>query len=192
VQHYPDLFEFIFVGCEGVDLNIPASLGYKILCAPRSKLYARHTGIVNSKGDIIVSVDCDCFYPPNWLNLVLQPFHDADVVGVSTTTWQGNWEYFVSLLKLAEYSNRMSGRGSAFLKAAYFRTGGFNLGINQRDIKTLLYEEEVNFKQRLERVGRVVLVDAPMIHLGGTARRGLHVYPRGKSAYAQTSSRSLI
>jgi cellulose synthase/poly-beta-1,6-N-acetylglucosamine synthase-like glycosyltransferase len=184
VYKYPELFEFIFIGCEGVNLNIPKVYGYRILCAPRGKLNARHAGIQASQGDIIVSADCDCFYPPNWLNLILKPFNDSSVVGVSATTWQGLLEYGVALLKLVEYSDRMSGRGSAFLKRAYYETGGFNLDIDQRDIMTLLYEEEVYFKKRLEQVGKVVLVDAPMIHLGGTAKRGLRGYPRGKSSYA--------
>jgi cellulose synthase/poly-beta-1,6-N-acetylglucosamine synthase-like glycosyltransferase len=184
VQHYPKLFEFIFVGCEGVNLNIPAELGYRILCAPRGKLNARHVGIMNANGDIIVSVDCDSYYPPNWLNLVLQPFHDDDVVGVTTTTWQGELENFVSILKLITYANRMSGRGSAFLKRAYIEIGGFDLDIDQLNLTALVNEEEFFFRQRLERVGKVVLVDAPVIHLGGkTVGRGLRTYPRGKHSY---------
>jgi hypothetical protein len=72
----------------------------------------------------------------------------------------------------------MSGRGSTFLRHAYFKTGGFRLNINQRNVRELLLEEEVAFKKRLERVGRVVLVNAPVIHLGGTAKRGLRAYYR--------------
>lgn len=41
------------------------------------------------------------------------------------------------------------------------------------DIRVLLAEEEFGFKSKLERLGRVVLVNAPVIHLGGTAKRGL-------------------
>ena len=129
VQRYPELFEFIFVGCEGVDLDIPAKYGYRILCAPRGKLYARHTGIMNAQGEIIVAVDCDSFYPPNWLNLMLKPFHDPNVVGVTSTTWQGGLEPLIALPKLVEYSDRMSGRGSAFLKDAYIKTDVFKLNI---------------------------------------------------------------
>jgi glycosyltransferase involved in cell wall biosynthesis len=188
VQKYPELFEFIFVGCEGVNVDIPSKYGYSIYCAPRGKLNARHIGIMNSHNDIIVSVDCDCYYPPNWLNLMLRPFYDGSVVGTTSTTWQGQWEHLTALLKLAEYSNRMSGRGSAFLKDAYFASGSFNFNIDQRDIRALLMEEEVEFRKRLERIGKVVLVDAPVIHLGGRAKRGLRGYPRGKSSYAYVSS----
>jgi cellulose synthase/poly-beta-1,6-N-acetylglucosamine synthase-like glycosyltransferase len=192
VQEFPELFDFTFVGCEGANLNIPTNYGYRVLCAPRGKLNARHVGIMNAHGDLIVSVDCDSYYPPNWLNLMLKPFNDRSVVGTSSTTWQERWEYLTALLKLGEYSNRMSGRGSAFLKSAYIATGGFNLNIDQRDILTLLMEEEVGFKKRLERVGKVVLVDAPVIHLGGTSKRGLRGYPRGKGSYATVAKPASI
>jgi glycosyltransferase involved in cell wall biosynthesis len=179
VQKYPELFEFIFVGCEGVDLSIPAKLGYRVLCAPRGKLRARHLGICSARGEVVVAVDCDTYYPPNWLNLMLRPYRSRDVVGTTTTTWQGGLELFTALLKQLEYSQRMSGRGSTFLRQAYFAVGGFNLDADRvwletRDIRLLLYEEEVNFKSRLERLGRVVLVNAPVIHLAKTgAGRGL-------------------
>jgi hypothetical protein len=125
VQRYPEVFDFIFVGCEGVNLQIPAKLGYRILCAPQGKLTARHLGNLAAEGDIIVAVDTDSIYPPNWLN------------------------------------------------------------INQRSLEAMMAEEEVGFKKKLERLGKVVLVDAPVIHLGeGAEKRGLHTYPRGKRVYA--------
>jgi len=178
VKYYPELFEFIFVGCEGVDLRIPFNYGFKILCTPRGKLRARHIGICSAAGDIIVAVDADSYYPPNWLNLMLRPFHDSDVIATTSTTWQGPLEMFVALPKLLIFNNKMSGRGSAFYKWAYFAVGGFDLNADERyletrDINILIAEEEINFKRKLEKIGKVVLVDAPVVHLGVKPGRGL-------------------
>jgi hypothetical protein len=38
----------------------------------------------------------------------------------------------------------------------------------------LLVQEEVGFKERLEKMGRVVYVNAPVIHTGSPSGRGLH------------------
>jgi glycosyltransferase involved in cell wall biosynthesis len=181
-EAYPELFDYVFVGCEGVDLSIPEKYGYRILCAPRGKLRARHLGIQHSAGDIIVAADSDSYYGPNWLNLVLQPFHDPGVVGVAAPTWQGVLEPLVHGLSALYYSSRLSGRGSAFLKEAYYRVGGFNLAVDDLydetgDTSVLVLEEEVSFAERLRRIGRVVYVDAPVLHLGWTHGRGLYSHP---------------
>jgi cellulose synthase/poly-beta-1,6-N-acetylglucosamine synthase-like glycosyltransferase len=161
---YPHLFDYIFVGCEGVDLSIPEKYGYRILCAPKGKLKARHLGIQHSAGEIIVAVDSDSYYGPNWLNLVLQPFHDPGVVGVAAPTWQGVLEPVAHGFSALFYSSKLSGRGSAFLKEAYYRAGGFNLAVDDLyeesgDTSILVLEEEVGFAERLKRLGRVVFVD---------------------------------
>jgi cellulose synthase/poly-beta-1,6-N-acetylglucosamine synthase-like glycosyltransferase len=185
VWSFPDRFEYVFVGCEGVDLDVPERYGYRVLCAPRGKLNARHLGIVSSSGDIIVAADSDTFYPPNWLNLVLKPFKEPDVVGVCTPTWQGWLEPLVGIPKALVFAYKMTGRGSAFRKSAYFEVGGFNLAVNQENIRELWLEEEFLFYRRLRSRGRIAYVDAPVIHLGvETVGRGLRPYPRGKRAYA--------
>jgi cellulose synthase/poly-beta-1,6-N-acetylglucosamine synthase-like glycosyltransferase len=178
VQRYPGLFDFIFVGCEGTNLDIPSKYGYRVLCAPRGKLRARHLGIASATGEIVVAADADSFYPPGWLDLMLRPFHDPGVVATTSTTWQGILEPLAALPKLLVYENRISGRGSAFRKWAYFVVGGFDLSADDRYLETgntnfLVEEEEISFKRRLEALGRVVLVDAPVIHLGVAHSRGL-------------------
>jgi len=56
--------------------------------------------------------------------------------------------------------------------------GGFDLSADDRYLETgdtniIVEEEEISFRRRLEALGRVVLVDAPVIHLGVTRSRGL-------------------
>lgn len=45
--------------------------------------YARNAGIVASTGDIIVTVDDDVVVPPDWLENLLIPFTDNDVMAVT-------------------------------------------------------------------------------------------------------------
>jgi len=177
-QRYPELFEFIFVGCGGVDLSIPSEYGYRVMCAPRGKLRARHLGISAASGGIVVAADADSLYPPGWLDLMLRPFHDPAVVATTSTTWYGPLEMLVALPKLLAFDIKVSGRGSAFRRWAYFAAGGFDLSaddryLETRDTNVLVAEEEIGFRRRLEALGRVVLVDAPVIHLGGELPRGL-------------------
>lgn len=183
VEAYPRFFDFVFVGCEGVDLSVPRRWGFRVFCAPRGKLRARHLGIQYSLGEIIVGADADTYYPPNWLNLMLQPFHDPGVVGVSAPKWLGVLELAAHLPAVVFYSSRMSGRASAFLKEAYYRVGGFNLAVDDLYIKTgdvgiLVVEEEAWFAERLRRIGKIVFVDAPVVHLGWRRGRGLYSYTR--------------
>ncbi len=173
VRRYPSFFEYIFVGCEGIDIEFVSRYVDKVLCAPRGKLYARHLGIQHSKGDIVVAVDADAYYPPNTLNLLLEPFHDPTVVAATAPTDQGVFEPFAHVFFTLYYSNRMSGRCSAFRKSAYYAIGGFNLAINQRNIAELIHEEEIFFKQRLEKLGRVEYVPAMVYHVGRRDSRGI-------------------
>jgi len=88
-------------------------------------------------------------------------------------------ELFFGLWKHVVYSNKMLGRGSAYRKWAYFSAGGFNLDVDRLyletgDIYLLVQEEEIGFKKRLEKIGRVVYVNAPVIHMGSPSDRGLH------------------
>jgi len=171
VRAYPYLFEFIIV--DGVPYVNKLRKYGKVIHAPPGKLVARDKAIRTATGDIIVSVDADCIYPVNWLNQVLAPFHDAGVVGVSTTSrWLGPLEVVFHIPKRIFYSNVMSGRGSAFRRDAYFKIGGFNTKRKYLSIDELQLEEEVGFMQRLKQVGKVVLVDAPVIHLGGVKMEG--------------------
>jgi len=77
------------------------------------------------------------------------------------------WTYFNApfFLIKAWYSSRLSGRSSAFLKRAYFEVGGFNFNIDQFNAASLVMEEEINFKKKLERLGKIGWIDVPCYHL---------------------------
>jgi cellulose synthase/poly-beta-1,6-N-acetylglucosamine synthase-like glycosyltransferase len=170
--YYPEMFEVIAVNGAGIEYTIPYA--DRILHAKRGKLNARHLAFQEAKGEIVVFVDADTMLPPASLSLILEPFSHSQVVAVTSTTDQGLKETFFHLPSLVFWWNhKLTGRFCAIRKDAYFKAGGFNLNIPQQNIKALQYEEEFAFMRRLEQIGKVVLRDIPVIHLG-TGNRGLH------------------
>jgi len=179
---YPDMFELVMATSGGCDENIALRLGFSVIRTPRGKLLSRDIATRLASGEIVVSADADTFYPPGWLSRVLEPFRDPRVAGVTVPSIEGGAplrELFFGLWKHTVYSSKMLGRGSAYRKWAYLATGGFNteadrLYLETGDTGVLVYEEEIGFKERLERVGRVVYINAPVIHMGPPGGRGLH------------------
>jgi cellulose synthase/poly-beta-1,6-N-acetylglucosamine synthase-like glycosyltransferase len=170
--HYPEMFEVIAVNGSGVEWASPYA--DRILHAKRGKLNARNLAFHEAKGEIVVFVDADVMLPPASLSLILEPFRNPQVVAVTSTTDQGLKETFLHLPSLAFWWNhKLTGRFCAIKKDAYFKAGGFNPNIPQQDIAALQYEEEFAFMRRLEEIGKTVLRDIPVIHLG-QGRRGLH------------------
>ena len=168
VQQYPQLFEFILVDNESTDgtAKIAKSRGWTVVSAKRGKLYARDAGIRATDADIIVSVDADSYYPPNCLNLLLEPFKDPQVVGATGSCvyvgdklgWRGTiaapW-----LMLTEHYRYKMlKGNISAIRRDAYFASGGFDLTINQHDSNALWKEEEWDYPKRLTQVGKIAHV----------------------------------
>jgi glycosyltransferase involved in cell wall biosynthesis len=193
VKLYPDMFELLMVTSGGCSERLAQLYGFKVVEAPRGKLVSRDMATRIASGDIIVSADSDTFYPPAWLSKVLEPFRDPSVVGVTVPSIDIGAplrEMFLGLWKHVVYSSKMLGRGSAYRKWAYFSAGGFNLDVDRLylgtgDIYLLVEEEEINFKKKLEKIGRVVYVNAPVIHMGSAGIRGL----RSRTAENNNSSK---
>jgi glycosyltransferase involved in cell wall biosynthesis len=168
VSRYPANFEFMLVDSNSEDdtAAIAKDYGWTIQQASRGKLNARHLGIEKAKGDVIVSVDADTFYPPNWLNLVLRWFQKSDVVGVITPRLVDPQENILAthlsvLMSLIDVGPllaggmRAPGQSVAFYKGAYFDSGGFNLNINQLNVHEMVREEEIRFAFKLRKLGHV-------------------------------------
>ena len=159
---YPEMFEYILVVDPEFQDFDDFNYFNKIIVAPFGKLTARDYGIRYADNDIIVAIDVDRYYPPNWLNELLKPFHDKSVVGTTGyAIYNFLYEPFANIPKDYYFSTKMDGGGSAFLKDAYFRIGGFNLNIDQFNWDAMVQEEEKSFKRKLEKVGEVVFVPVP-------------------------------
>lgn len=163
----PKSFERILIDSHSEDETtaIAEDYGWKVYQAERGKLNARDLGMEKAEGKIIVSVDADTFYPPNWLNLVLRWFRQP-IVGVVTprlvdptenlaVSYISTWMTLIDVGPLLAGGMRAPGQGMALYKQAYFDVGGFNLNINQRNVHEMVREEEIRFAMKLRRLGRV-------------------------------------
>jgi glycosyltransferase involved in cell wall biosynthesis len=164
-RRYPEKFETIIVdgGSRDRTAAIAKNFGCRLIIAPRGKLNARHEATLKAKGKIMVGVDADTYYPPNYLNLTLKAFNQPGVVGVASPRLYGRDSNMVvntaGLWKAildGMMGERMPGSNSAYLKSAYMQVGGFNLGIDQFNNADIMQEEEYEFPRRLREVGKVV------------------------------------
>jgi len=177
----PDEFEFIVVDSYSEDrtAEIAEEYGWTVYQCERGKLTARDFGIRKAKGEIIVSVDADTYYPKEWLGRILRYFSDVYVVGVTSPRFFNPKEVGLFLTFLTVVFSlvdvgplglggfRITGQGSAFRKEAYFEVGGFDLSINQFNVHEMVREEEIRFAWKLRRLGRVIVAwDAPVFTSG--------------------------
>jgi len=180
LNRYPMHFERMIVDSNSEDetVAIAEDYGWTVIIAPRGKLNARALGIGKAKGEIIVGVDADTVYPPNWLNLMLRHFQDPKVVGVAGPRIANPEEgiigaglsVWLSLVDLSPIAGlRMPGQSSAFLKDAYYQVGGFNLNIDQTNVHEMVREEEIRFAWKLRGIG-IVVIDMQATVLTSTRR----------------------
>ncbi len=158
--------EFILVDGEPCDEEVRDLYDLHVK-APLGKLRARHAGILNASGDIIVSVDADTYYPENWLSAMLLPYEDPSTVMTicQPSAYDPVIEAFLHLPLHVHSLTLASGRASTFRKEAYLRTGGFPLHITFKDTKEMQLVEEYAFRVAMSELGRVVYVPVTVYHL---------------------------
>jgi len=165
-QSYGGDYEIILVDGGLTPTQEVSNLVDRILYAPKGKLNARHLGVLNSRGEIIVSCDADTVYPYDFLEKITDPFRNPEVVAVAgTASWGPILDVLALPVKISYYGSRLSGRASAFRKWAYFAVGGFNLTVNQENWEELMLEEEIRFYRKMREIGKVVVVDTNVEHL---------------------------
>ena len=194
IHKYPESFELVIIGVTGDELFSETywrqNYSARTFRSKRGKLNARHLGISQSTGDIIVNVDADSYYPSNWLNLMLESYYKENIVATTASCRSSLFEplYF---FKHLYYSNTLLGRGSTFYKDSYYKAGGFNLSVNQISNFPIWIEEEHRFRDRIGTIGDIAYIDAPMLHLGGLTGHGLHTEVLRGKAYAQSLKEEL-
>jgi len=186
INEYPEYFETILVDSGSSDntVNIAEPYVDRIITTKiRGKLTARNLATAHSRGNIIVSVDSDSYYPPHWLNTLLEPFNNisspnyiSNISGVVGSTYDANIPGVPIILhNIAHVIERkiinpsqMVGRNSAYWKHHFYNVGLFNESINQMNIKEMLKEEEHGFGIKLSKLGKVIYkLNANCTHLGG-------------------------
>ena len=178
IQQYPEYFEFILVDSGSTDKTVELARQFvdKVIIAGRGKLTAKNMAIDIAKGNIVVSVDSDSVYPNGWLNTLLKPFNNIEVVGTSGSTFDydipfvfGQIHSIASVLNQSLfYPNQLVGRNCAFRKDIFYKIGKYNEKVNQQDLQIMLFEEETGFGDRIAKYGKVeYILTAGCIHKGG-------------------------
>ena len=177
IEKYPEYFEFLIVNNGSTDNTITLATSFvdKILSSPRGKLSARNYGTIISKGNIIVAVDSDVYYPVHYLNTLLKAFRDPYVVGVSGTLLDYSFPnipptLFAIMSPIWRIINplQMYGGNCAYYKHLFYEMGQFNENINQFNAEQVIKEEEFDFGEKLSKFGKVIYkMNASCIHLAG-------------------------
>jgi len=98
---------------------------------------ARNLGAKKAKGEIILFTDADCVAEKNWLEEMIKPFENQEVVGVQGTykTKQKNWtarfvqaeiEDRYDLMKKKEFIDFIGSYSAAYRKKVFLEFDGFN------------------------------------------------------------------
>lgn len=187
VDQYSEMFEYILIDSGSKDGTIELAkplldIAKKVrpdrvvLTDKRGKLTARNIATDVATGNIIVSVDADCIYPYHFLNALLKPFKDSTVIAVNGATMDYSipgipgklYTFLAWLEKNYKYVNRLHGRHSAYRKDAFYQIGKFSESINQFNVKAMNIEEEIEFGNKLAKLGKVEWkLNASCQHLGG-------------------------
>lgn len=184
IQKYPGYFELILIDSGSKDDTVKLATPYvdKIIMAPKGKLTAKNIATNEAKGNIIVNVDSDSYYPFHHLNTLLKPFNDytnpkyENIIGTFGSTFDytmpnipGKLFTFGDVFHNTFFSrNRMTGRNSAFWKHSFYLAERFNENINQLNMWDVFFEEEMRFGNRLSKFGKIIYnINASCYHLGG-------------------------
>jgi glycosyltransferase involved in cell wall biosynthesis len=186
INDFPEYFETILVDSGSTDDTVALAEPYvdKIITTDiRGKLTARNLAMKYVSGNIVVSVDSDTYYPPYWLNTLLEPFnningpnYNSDIIAVVGSTYDAGIPFMPTQIRnIVEMFDRniihptqMVGRNSAFTKMSFYLSGNFDESVNQMDVDEMVREEEQEFGLRLSKLGKIVFkMNANCIHLGG-------------------------
>ncbi len=190
ISRYPDMFELIVADSCSTDSTIEIAqkilqsspIKNSIIITPRGKLTARNIATNETIGNVIVSIDADTYYPPLWLNTLLEPFNNLsnpdyeNVVAVSGSTFDYYTGFPGPIFSLGDFlynklinNHRIVGRNAAYLKHIHYLAGGFDETVDQFHIWSIFREEENLYGKRLSKFGKVIYkLSASVLHLGGS------------------------
>lgn len=159
-------FELIVVDSESTDRSAEIANEYTPLVfrSPRGKLNAKNVGVSEASGDVVVMVDADCIYPPNFLERITRHFAECPcvvmVAGVFHNVDTANkTQKEINKIRIGlrffffKYS---PGSATAYRRDAFLNVGGYDLNVNQQNFLATAFEEQARFNWRIMRLGRVL------------------------------------
>lgn len=158
-------FELIVVNNNSTDktAEIAEGFGAKVIFeSQRGVGFARQTGFLEAKAEIIVTTDSDTIVPPNWLLRIINKFEKDKILvafGGLYTLYSGPLTAKLTIFYLAHPAwvlDKIFSRGwgltgvnFAVKKEAFLKVGGFKTELSMG--------EDAEISRRLKKVGNVVL-----------------------------------
>ncbi|MEM4780102.1 MAG: glycosyltransferase [Halalkalicoccus sp.] len=130
----------------------------------RGILRARHRGFELADGEIVVSVDADSYYPPEFLSELLAPFEPGVSLTYGPVEGEKQANVDASIRLALQYGlplvglDWVSGSNRAIRTADYFDAGGYRLEADGETLLRVMVEEQLLFPRRLD--GGVVFARA--------------------------------
>lgn len=134
------------------------------VCEDEGVMYARDAAHQAASYSIVVHVDADTEYKEDWLNYLIQPFTDKDVVMTYGKVKGKDYEKYLrqayQTVNTAVFGHYAPGQNRAVKQSAYDKAGGLNLDHAQESGPRTSLEEEIRFPNRVEeQAGGVVYAE---------------------------------
>lgn len=182
-------------GCDDATAAISAAKGAAVVAHDRRQIAAtRNLGARHARGDLLIFVDGDTRVTATCIEQAIDAIRRGAVAGGATFRLDGPVPLYARvLLPLMRAFMRLSRQaGGAFLfctRAAFHTAGGWD--------ETYFAGEEIHFVRALKRVGRFVMIAAPVITSGRKARtyslgEMLALLVRGVLSPSMTKDRSKL
>jgi len=176
---------------------------------PQGLSGARNTGVAAATGEVVAFLDDDATAAPDWVAAMLEPYRDADVIGVGGAVLPGwraprpDWfpdeflwvvgcSYTGQPTTRAEIRNPI-GANMSFRRSTFAAAGGFDSDMGRLGAEAA-GREETGFAIRARRAqqgGRVVLEPSARCHHGGSPDRVSRRYFR-RRCLGEGRSKALV
>ncbi len=107
---------------------------------------ARNAGILNAKGDIIVTTDSDCIVPQNWLRMLISPIAEGKeeaVMGFEHNADRGFWSKNIQQADWNHYKKNISGQYINLIDTK-------NFAIKADLIKKIMFDENLEIGEDID------------------------------------------
>ena len=188
VERFDGTVETLVIDSESTDDTVKIceehELVDRVVEVGKGILRARHEGFVHAEGDILVSVDADTVYVKNFLEKIIAPFKDPEVVMTYGRALGQSLPIFGLGKSALQYSlpiiglDWVSGSNRAVRRESYFEAGGYDLDRDSNSLIKVIVEEQVVFPQRMRNHGKVVFVPEAVCHQ--SPRTGMSFFHLGE------------